>query len=141
MGSSSRGDNEAPAHRVFVGAFEMALTPVTNASYRRYLADTGDDAPKCRAAAERPLNEETLLVGDGGVLKNTLLFVTKIPKDNPAWIHPDYASAPTLLEGENAFDQRGCLFLSHVFAMRSNQTVQVLNSFVLGAAWAGLLEL
>lgn len=44
MGSADRGDNERPVHRVFVRAFEMAVTPVTNVSYRRYLADT-DDAP------------------------------------------------------------------------------------------------
>ncbi len=45
MGSSGRGDNEGPVHRVFVAAFAMAVTPVTNAAYRRYLTDTGDEPP------------------------------------------------------------------------------------------------
>ena len=45
MGASGRGDNEGPVHRVFVAAFEMAVTPVTNAAYRRYLADTDGVEP------------------------------------------------------------------------------------------------
>ena len=45
MGSSSRGDNEGPRHRVFVAAFAMAVTPVTNAAYRRYLAASGGEPP------------------------------------------------------------------------------------------------
>lgn len=45
MGADGRGDNEGPVHRVFVPAFEMALTPVTNIQYRSYLADTDDEPP------------------------------------------------------------------------------------------------
>lgn len=45
MGSSGRGANEGPVHRVFVAAFEMAVTPVTNRVYRRYLADTQGEPP------------------------------------------------------------------------------------------------
>lgn len=45
MGASGRRDNEAPVHRVLIRAFEMAVTPVTNAAYRRYLADTDTDPP------------------------------------------------------------------------------------------------
>jgi len=45
MGCSTRGDNERPAHRVFIGAFEMALTPVTNETYRRYLDATAAEPP------------------------------------------------------------------------------------------------
>ncbi len=45
MGSTGRGDNEQPVHEVDVRAFEMAVTPVTNSAYCRYLADTQDDAP------------------------------------------------------------------------------------------------
>lgn len=45
MGSTGRRSNEQPVHSVFVAAFEMAVTPVTNAAYRRYLDDSHDEAP------------------------------------------------------------------------------------------------
>lgn len=46
MGSTGRRDDEEPVHRVFVDAFEMAITPVTNAAYCRYLDDTGALPPQ-----------------------------------------------------------------------------------------------
>ncbi len=45
MGRAGVRANEEPAHRVYVSAFEMATTPVTNAQYRRFLVATGDESP------------------------------------------------------------------------------------------------
>ena len=45
MGDSGRFDNERPVHRVSVGAFEMALTPVTNRAYRLYLEASAAPPP------------------------------------------------------------------------------------------------
>lgn len=45
MGSSGRRDDEEPIHEVYVDAFEMALTPVTNEAYREFLSVTGHPAP------------------------------------------------------------------------------------------------
>jgi len=45
MGSKDGRDDEAPERRLFVSAFEMALTPVTNRDYRTFLEATGSDPP------------------------------------------------------------------------------------------------
>jgi ergothioneine biosynthesis protein EgtB len=39
-------DNEAPRHRVFVGAFRLASRPVTNGEYLAFLQDGGYDRPE-----------------------------------------------------------------------------------------------
>ena len=45
MGSAGRRDVEEPIHPVFVSAFEMALTPVTNSQYRAFLDSTERPPP------------------------------------------------------------------------------------------------
>ncbi len=45
MGSEHGRDNEKPAHRVWVGAFELAAVCVTNRMYRLFLEATGHDRP------------------------------------------------------------------------------------------------
>lgn len=45
MGSRGRAEDEAPEHRVFVSAFEMARAPVTRRDYALYLAATGAPPP------------------------------------------------------------------------------------------------
>jgi len=45
MGDASGAPCERPVHRVHVDAFAMAVTPVTNAAYARYLAATGAAPP------------------------------------------------------------------------------------------------
>ena len=45
MGSSSGRDDENPAHRVWVDAFELAAFQTTNAEYARFLEDTGHPVP------------------------------------------------------------------------------------------------
>ncbi|MGB8579578.1 MAG: SUMF1/EgtB/PvdO family nonheme iron enzyme [Candidatus Sulfotelmatobacter sp.] len=45
MGSATGQDCERPVHRVWVDAFELAVTQVTNAEYAAYLRTTGLPAP------------------------------------------------------------------------------------------------
>jgi len=45
MGSAVRAD-ESPVHRVTVGAFEAALTPVSNVEYAEFLQATGHEPPR-----------------------------------------------------------------------------------------------
>lgn len=45
MGSDAGQDNEKPIHRVWIDAFEMAATQVTNAEYSRFLAATNRRKP------------------------------------------------------------------------------------------------
>src|ERR1051326_2236225 len=46
MGSDSGQDCERPIHRVWVDAFQLAATQVTNAEYARFLAATGSMPPR-----------------------------------------------------------------------------------------------
>jgi sulfatase modifying factor 1 len=45
MGSDVGRDDEKPAHRVWVDAFELAAYQTTNAEYARFLQDTGHPPP------------------------------------------------------------------------------------------------
>ncbi|HEX4544947.1 MAG TPA: SUMF1/EgtB/PvdO family nonheme iron enzyme [Candidatus Acidoferrum sp.] len=51
MGSESGRDDEKPAHRVWVDAFELAAYQVTNAEYGCFLAAANAAAPRCWADA------------------------------------------------------------------------------------------
>jgi len=46
MGSEDGQDDERPAHRVWVDAFELAVYPVTCAEYAEFLAATGHEPPR-----------------------------------------------------------------------------------------------
>ncbi|HSR50541.1 MAG TPA: SUMF1/EgtB/PvdO family nonheme iron enzyme [Acidobacteriota bacterium] len=46
MGSEDGRPNEQPVHRVWVDAFAIALHPVTNRDYERFLQDSGQAPPK-----------------------------------------------------------------------------------------------
>ena len=61
---------------------------------------------------------------------NVLIFLTtKIPADDPKWVHDSYSeSSEALLSGDRAFDQKKCRFLSPIYALRSTQTLEILNS-------------
>ncbi len=45
MGSDAGQDNERPVHRVWVAAFQLAATQVSNAEYARFVAATGAAPP------------------------------------------------------------------------------------------------
>lgn len=70
--------------------------------------------------------DESVVIGPNNGIKNVLLYLdTKIPADNPNWLHPTYAE---LVSKDVLFDQKNCVFLSHVAAMWAKQKMQVLNS-------------
>jgi formylglycine-generating enzyme required for sulfatase activity len=59
MGSDEGHDDERPVHRVWVDAFELAVYPVTEAQYARFLEATGHAAPRewapSRSGADLPV--------------------------------------------------------------------------------------
>ena len=80
---------------------------------------------------------DALVIGSESGIQNVMLYVEtrkfKIPIGDPKWEHPEYLDQKdAVLEGENAFDQESCRFLSHVFAMRATQTLMILNSDRIG---------
>lgn len=96
------------------------------------LALSGGDAAYCSQNGTPP--DERVIVGEGGGLRDVVVFLTtETPSDDPKWEHPDYAELKSAsLAGPIGFDQKGCRFLSHVFAMRSSQKVMVINSDTVG---------
>jgi formylglycine-generating enzyme len=52
MGSDAGADDERPSHRVHLGAFEIAVHPVTHLEYTRFVRETGHRPP---AIYELPL--------------------------------------------------------------------------------------
>jgi hypothetical protein len=87
------------------------------------------DMQVCAPGGQQPLSE-TVVIGPGNGIKNVLIYLTTpVPTDNPKWEHESYAAAKT---GEVLFDQKNCIFLSHVAAMRATQKMKVLNSDSVG---------
>ena len=54
MGSHDGQEDEKPVHRVWVDAFDMAVDPVTEAQYARFLRATGHEAPRGVGAGPSP---------------------------------------------------------------------------------------
>ena len=89
------------------------------------------DQQVCAPGGKPPLSE-TVVIGPGNGIQNMLIYLsTAIPADNPQWEHESYAAEKT---GEVLFDQKECVFLSHVAAMRATQTMKVLNWFHFGSS-------
>lgn len=94
----------------------------TSGSIDRKALTVDKDLSVCAPGGKQILSE-AVVTGPNGELANVLCFLTtKIPAD---WEHPDYAAVK---EGNVEFDQKNCVFLTHVFACRSTQTVILKNS-------------
>ena len=90
----------------------------------------GNDARLCSPDGSA-LENTSLQVGPNNGLRNVAIWLTKPRKipDDPKWIHKEYqATRDAVLSGKDAFDQKNCVFLSPMFAMRSTQKVELLNS-------------
>jgi hypothetical protein len=86
------------------------------------------DVEVCAPGGRTPLSEAVLVGPDGG-LKNVLLFLSRSIPDTEPWTH---ASAQPGKTDEVIFDQKECIFLSHVLAMQATQPLKILNSDPVG---------
>lgn len=69
------------------------------------------------------------IITDGGGLKNVLIYINSEIPDDPKWIHESYNATKT---AEIEFDQKKCVFLSHVLPFRSTQKLKIMNSDPVG---------
>ncbi|OFW15249.1 MAG: hypothetical protein A3F70_12850 [Acidobacteria bacterium RIFCSPLOWO2_12_FULL_67_14] len=76
-----------------------------------------DSDPNC-AGEGGSATEESVVVGDGGALRNVFVYV----KDGLGSLRFPIPSTPVLL------DQKGCRYIPHVLGAQVGQTVEVLNS-------------
>ncbi len=85
------------------------------------------DQEVCAPGGKQVLSEELVVDSNGGI-KDVLVYLTgpaKFPVGDPKWEHPDYAAK---MSEQPAFDQKNCVFLTHLFGMRSKQRGKILNS-------------
>lgn len=95
----------------------------------RAAKDVTKDQEIC-APGGKSILDESVVVGEGSGLANVLIYVsTAIPKDDPQWEHDTYQQNKS---AEILFDQKQCVFLTHVTAMRATQRLKVLNSDPVG---------
>jgi hypothetical protein len=88
------------------------------------------DQSVCAPGGKQVLSE-TLVVdpATSGIKDVVIYLASKFPEGDPKWEHPDYAGQS---EATLEFDQKNCVFLSHMFAMRSKQKLKILNSDPVG---------
>lgn len=79
----------------------------------------------------RPVLREDIVVDPAtkGIKDVVIYLTTKYPAGNEKWEHPDQTAAK---QEPVIFDQKNCIFLTHVFAMRTTQPCKVLNSDPVG---------
>lgn len=106
------------------GKFILAGTPPA----RTALSITSDHAV-CQPGGA-PVYANDVVVGEGGGLKNVVVYLfTKYPDGDPKWEHPEAVAAKA---NTPDFDQKQCVFLTHVFTMRASSTMKILNSDPVG---------
>jgi hypothetical protein len=108
------------------GSFKLNGTPPQRAP----LAVTKDH--EVCAPGGKPVLSEDLVVDSSGGIKDVVIYLAgpgKFPVGDPKWEHPDYAKAATASED---YDQKNCVFLTHMFGMRSKQKARILNSDTVG---------
>jgi hypothetical protein len=87
------------------------------------------DPEVCAPPGQQTLSE-SVVIGPGNGIKNVLIYLaTPLPSDNPKWLHESYAAERST---EVLFDQKNCVFLSHVAGMWVTQRLKVLNSDPVG---------
>jgi hypothetical protein len=92
-------------------------------------AMTHQDSQVCAPGGKAPSSQE-IVVGSGGGLSGVAVYLsTAIPDDNPQWLHESYAAQRGT---EVIFDQKNCVFLTHVAGMWTAQKLKVLNSDPVG---------
>lgn len=126
LGEGAAGKTEAAAaaeptgFATIRGSFKLEGAPPA----RKTLA-VNKDQDICMPGGQSALSEELVVDANGGIKDVVIYCITKMPKDDPKWEHPDYAAAKAQ---PLVFDQKNCVFLTHVLAARSTQTILVKNS-------------
>lgn len=89
---------------------------------------TGGDTEVCAPGGKKVYSESLVVGSDGGIRDVLVYCTTKLDPAEP-FTHP---SAAPGIGGDVEFDQKECVFLSHVFGMRTGQTLKILNSDPVG---------
>jgi hypothetical protein len=119
----------------------VAAEPTGWATIRGRFVLNGDPPPRqplvvdkeqdvCAPGGKQVLSEQLVVDPATKGIKDVVIYLTtKYPDGDSKWEHDSYAADR---ESEVEFDQKQCVFLSHVFGMRSTQKCKVLNSDPVG---------
>lgn len=109
------------------GSFKFNGTPP-----ERQALDVNKDQSVCAPGGKVVLSQELVVDPSTQGIRDVLLFLTgpaKFPVGDPKWEHPSYVEQR---EATIDFDQKQCIFLTHVLGMRSTQRLRILNSDPVG---------
>lgn len=87
------------------------------------------DESVCMPDGKQVLAEQLVVDANGGIKDVVIFCLTKMPAGDPKWEHADYAAAK---DAKIIFDQKNCVFLTHLLAARTGQTVVLKNSDPVG---------
>lgn len=94
----------------------------------RMTLNADKDAHICAPGGMQPLDELLVVDTSSKGIKDVVIYMTtKYPAGDAKWEHEKYL-AQASGTNELPFDQKNCIFLSHLFVTRSTQTVVVKNS-------------
>jgi hypothetical protein len=85
----------------------------------------------CAPGGKQVLSEKFVVDPATGGIRDVVIFLNdkKFKPGDPNWEHPSFNDTrDAVLE----FDQKNCIFLTHMFAMRATQKCKVLNSDPIG---------
>jgi len=92
------------------------------------LSVVGDDSAICKPGGSPVYSDALRVDKTSGGIRDVVIFLTgKGVADS--WIHESAQPGNT---EEAVFDQKNCIFLSHVFALQTSQPLKVLNSDSIG---------
>lgn len=144
---SALEEGAAPSEQADTGGAEQLGEPTGWATIRgvfklrgaapaRSTLDVNRDQEVCAGGGHQILDER-LVVGPNGGIRDVLVFLTSpIPDDSaapqPKFVHPSYNLANNPQRQQVVFDQKQCVFLSHVFAAQVGQTILIKNSDPIG---------
>lgn len=91
------------------------------------------DLSVCAPGGKQVLSEEVVVDPATKGIKDIVIYLVgpqkKFPVGDANWEHPDYIAQKDAVP---EFDQKNCVFLTHLFPMRSMQKLKVLNSDPVG---------
>lgn len=122
-GGATTSDVEPTGWATLKGKFSISGTAPT-----RLAINVAKDTEVCAPGGRQQLSEEVIVGEDNGI-RNIVVFLSqKIPAEEP-WSHPEMAAGKT---DDVVFDQKECIFLSHVLPVQTTQRLKILNSDPVG---------
>jgi hypothetical protein len=109
------------------GSFRIEGTPPQPVSLNDQI-NRHQDRAVCAPGGRPVLSEELVVDSATGGIRDVVIYLTgpaKFPVGDPKWEHESYAASR---EAALEFDQKNCIFLTHLQVMRSTQTLRILNS-------------